>query len=65
MTTQCIEHQPQRSLWAIIKLRWPQKRRDQLVRQLQARSSLRELSPHIQKDIGLFNETSRHSFTRW
>ncbi|KAE9630477.1 hypothetical protein [Parasedimentitalea maritima] len=65
MTTHCIEHQPQRSLWTGLKLRWPQKRRDQLVRQLQARSSLRDLSSHIQKDIGLFNETGRPPFTRW
>ena len=65
MTTHCIEHQPQRSLWTGLKLRWFQKRREQLALQLQARGSLRHLSQHIQKDIGLFNETDRRSFTRW
>ena len=65
MTTQCIEHQPQRSLWTDLKLIWSQKRHEQLVLQLQARASLRDLSGHIQKDIGLFNETGHRSFTRW
>jgi hypothetical protein len=67
MTTHCIEQQPQRSLWAGFKLRWPRAHKEKLVHQLQARASLRHLSTHIQRDIGLFNDADsyRHRFTRW
>jgi len=65
MTTHCIDHHPQNSLWSRLTLHWPQKRREQLVQQLQARSSLRDLSIHLQKDIGLYNETGRQTFTRF
>ncbi len=67
MTTQCVGHQPQRSLWTRVKLRWPLPRKDLLVRQLQARASLRHLPPHMQKDIGLFNdaEARQDRFSRW
>lgn len=67
MTTQCIGLQPQKSLWARVKLRWPLTRQDQLVRQLQARASLRHLPPHMQKDIGLNNYTDARQdrFSLW